>query len=203
MIIFKTIKSLRRKMVCQFLAHIPLPLAIQCTVAQLLIANTCISLFEGFFWQPEMVMPVSKKNAPDGVIQTKKTLFKSIVIGVKTTAVRGERLSSTPDTIGTAGDLQPMGRIKGSVDRKLLRGTQVSRVGEDELDQISKVGISSLSHWTGLVGFLPKLGSADQEQARRNLTKVCQGKSPCHLSQEQARSSRELMVTGSNPEPWC
>lgn len=35
---------------------------------------------------------------------------------------RGERQDSTSNSAKTAGDLQPVSRVRGSVDGKLLRG---------------------------------------------------------------------------------
>ena len=55
------------------------------------------------------------------VKMVRKTLFRSLVISVKTTAT-GERAGSILNTKKTAGDLQPSSRVRGSVDGILLRG---------------------------------------------------------------------------------
>lgn len=63
-----------------------------------------------------------KKNNLTLAKTVKKTLFRAIEIGVKTHS-RGERTGSTPNTAKTAGDLEPTGRMRGSVNVKLLGGS--------------------------------------------------------------------------------
>lgn len=70
------------------------------------------------------------------------TLFRIIAIGIKTICSREERLNSTPNTVGTAGDLEPTGRMRESADGKLLRRNLlgIKGWGDEEFDWIPRAG---------------------------------------------------------------
>ena len=76
------------------------------------------------------------------VKQARKTLFGIIATGIKTICSREERLNSTPDTIGTAGDLEPIGRMRESADGKSLRRNLlgIKGWGDEEFDRIPRAG---------------------------------------------------------------
>lgn len=71
----------------------------------------------------ESVLLMLKKVILTSVKRVRQTLFKTVMIGLETTAVgfcrKGERSSLSPDTTKRSRDSQPSGRVgKGSVDGK-------------------------------------------------------------------------------------